>query len=155
MPVNNQHVQTGAVCENCGQCCGSTCTNFSSCRKACYPCCTESVKFAPNLDLPNLTPVAIDEAGLIGVYDPNGVDSINYAVGLTLHPVETNAQGRIINFRSVLAYVPGCGEFTGVIWTSGEFLERMIAGGDQAIIAALLSQPSFAKRLPNGYIRIL
>lgn len=149
------HVQVGNTCENCGTCCGGTCVQYASCRKACYPCCTESVQFAPNLELPVLYPVAIDANGFVTAYLPSGVDPVNYAVGVTLHPVVTNAQGRLVNFRSVISYIPGCGEYTGVIFTSGEFPENRIAGGDQAIIAALLSQPSFAKRLPNGYIRIL
>lgn len=159
MPVSTSgtpHVLVGTQCENCGQCCGGTCSGkYKACRKACYPCCTESVLWSANLDLPAVYPVAIDpDTQKMSPYDPNSLTH-NYAVGVTMHPVFTDANGRMTNYRSVVSYIPACGEFMGVIWTSGEFLESEIASGDPTIIAALLSQPSFAKRLPNGYIRIL
>lgn len=150
------HVLVGQVCDNCGQCCGGTCAGkYKACRKSCYPCCTESVLWAANLDLPALYPVALDDENKIQAYNPTGVAPANYAVGLTMHPVVTDANGRMTNYRSVVSYIPACGEFMGVIWTSGEYPESQIADGDPTIIGALLSQPSFAKRLPNGYIRIL
>lgn len=159
MPItsgSSSHVLVGEQCSNCGQCCGGTCSGkYKACRKACYPCCTESVLWVGGLDLPALYPVAIDpDTQKVGAYDPLSA-TMNYAVGVTIHPVFTDANGRMTNYRSVVSYIPACGEFMGVISTSGEYLESEIAGGDPTVIGALLSQPSFAKRLPNGYIRIL
>lgn len=159
MPIiGTPHIVVGIPCSNCGECCGGTCIKYKACRQACYPCCTDSVLWQPNLDLPVLYPVAVHSETLkVGAYD---IDDplLNQAVGLTMHPVFTDANGRMTNYRSVISYIPGCGEFTGVIWTSGEFLESEIAelvDDHETIISALLSQPAFAKRLPNGYIRIL
>jgi hypothetical protein len=107
------------------------------------------------LDFPALTPLAVSlETGKIGAYDPDDSD-LNIAVGLSQHHVFTDENGRMTNYRSVISYIPGCGEFTDVIWTSGEFLQSEVAGGDSVIIGALLTQPGFAKALPNGYMRIL
>lgn len=157
MPIttNVPPVLVGGTCENCGQCCGGTCAGqYKYCRKACYPCCSESVLFGPNLDLPALYPMAKDADGKYVAYDPNN-PALNYAEGITQHPVRTDANGRLTNYRSLMSFIPACGEFMGALWTSGEFLEAELAGGDALLISALLSQPSFAKRIPNGYVRIL
>jgi hypothetical protein len=107
------------------------------------------VLFAPNLDIPALYPVARNAEGKYEPYDPNS-SVLNYAEGITMHPVVTDANGRLTNYRSVMSWIPACGEHVGVIWTSGEFLESHVAQGDAFVMGALLSQPSFAKRIPNG-----
>lgn len=156
MPISTGTPQfsVDSNCANCGQCCGGTCVQYKACRQACYPCCTDNVLFQANLDLPVLTPLARDAEGKYGAYDPNST-VMNYAEAIAMHPIFTDANGRLTNFRSVMSWIPACGEYSGVVWTSGEFLESQIAGGDAFILGALLSQPSFAKRIPNGYIRIL
>lgn len=157
MATVNTHVITGPTCDACGQCCGGTCGRvFLSCRAACYPCCEDSVQFLPNLNLEMATPIAKQKlTGKYGKYDPNATDGLQVPLGITKHPVKTDSNGRLINFVNMLSFVPGCGQYVGVIYTSGEYTEQEIAQGDETLISALLSYPGFAKRIANGYIRIL
>lgn len=152
----SQHVIVGETCLNCGTCCGGTCDNvFASCRANCFPCCEDSVQFLPSLDLPQLEIVAKQTSTQkYGKYNPAASDGLEVPLGVLKHPVRTDADGRLVNFQNLLSFVPGCGQYVGVIFTSGEFAESKLANGDLTQVAYALAYPGFAKRIPNGYIRI-
>lgn len=155
----NNHVLVGSICADCNQCCGGYCADpFASCREACSPCCTASVQFLGSLDnLPALSIVATQtETSKVGLFDPEENDGLEIPVGLLMHPVNTDTSGNITNFRNALVAIPGCGEKTGVVFTSGEFLEaELVAQNSQSLVEAMLAVPNFAKRIAGGYIRIL
>jgi hypothetical protein len=155
MLENNQHVVAGPGCAACGTCCFNTCGEFISPAGTCYPACQGSFQFLPSLDLAAATIVAKQtETQKLGVYDPDATDGLQYPVGVAIHNVKTDTNGRITNFVNTTAYAPGCGPKVGVIFYSGDFPEEMLHNGDQAIINAMLEIPNFARRLPNGNIRI-
>ncbi len=154
--ADNPHFKVVTTCDTCGQCCGEACSTFISARGDCYPSCTDSVQFLPSLTLVAGTPVALQsETQKFGEFDPEVADGLEVPMGILQHAVETDTNGRLTNFKSVLVFAPGCGQRVGIIYTSGEFAEAQIAAGDPATIAALLAYPNFAKRIPNGHIRIL
>lgn len=150
-----EHVTTGPICSACGQCCSNTCGEFISPAGTCYPNCQASLPYLPSLDLAAATIVALQtETQKLGVFDPDAEDGLEFPVGVAMHPVKTDTNGRITNFVNTTAYAPGCGPKTGVIFISGDFPEEMLHNGDTAIIDAMLQIPNFARRLPNGNIRI-
>lgn len=154
----NQHVNVATICSNCNQCCGGFCDDFfASCREACSPCCNASVKFVGDISLNALAIIAkVEESGLYDLFDPDASDGLQKALGVVMHPVVTDDDGNITNFRSGLYQIPGCGEKTGSVFTSGEFLESLLAEQNSAaLVEAMLAVPNFAKRIAGGYIRIL
>lgn len=152
-------ISDNTACATCGKCCGGACANnFIACRGVCYPCCEEAVLFAANVEIPAGTPVGPNAELYYDIYDPAVNNGVVEPHGITKHPVKTDDNHKLIQFRPTFALIPGCGLDMGVIYTSGEYAEKQIAAGqdNQAqIVAAILAYPSFAKRVPNGYIRIL
>lgn len=156
--MSNSNVVIGTICSDCGQYCGGFCDNpFASCREACSPCCTASVKMAASLDnIPALTIIGRNETTkLYDEFDPDATDGTELAVGLLVHPVTTDADGKVLDFRSASVQITR-GQETALVFTSGEFLESLLVDQNSAaLVAAMLAQPNFAKRIAGGYIRIL
>lgn len=147
----------GTGCVDCEDCCGQACGDpFRHCRKGCWACCYECGQFfAPNLRLPALYPVGYNAAGILASYKPSLNNGVTKPIGLTMHVVETDANGVFTNFQILTIYARGCGEKTGCVYTSGEFPREWIANGDVEALNEALSYPGFLNELPGGYVRLM
>lgn len=153
----SQHAVVGGVCDQCNTCCGGTCGRvFIQPRQTGYKPVTASVLFLGSLDFSAGWPIAQQTSTMkYGKFDPDATDGLEVPIGIAAQAVYTDSNGNLINFKNALTFVGGCGFQTGEIWTAGDFLPADIADGDAEILAALLAFPNFAKRVDNGYIRIL
>ena len=147
----------GSGCVDCTDCCGAACGDpYRHCRGGCWPCCYDcGLGFQPNLRIPALFPVGYDANGLIAPYKPSLNNGVTKPIGLSMHVVETDANGNMTNFDILNVYAKGCGQKTGCVYTTGEFPKDWIANGDVEALNEALSYPGFMAELPFNYVRLM